>query len=99
MTWLPGQPVLTADDHAQWDQWRRCRILKGQRDRRARSRRIDYYASPAAAAQIDSMRTNQMGGDASSIINRIVTEWIEMRQRSHKASLSAENSRETTGPF
>jgi hypothetical protein len=75
MTWLPGQPVVTAEDRAGWQHWRRFRILKDQRDRRAKMRRIDYYVSPAANAVIDSMRSKQVGGDASSILNRIVADW------------------------
>lgn len=75
MTWFPGQPVVTAEDRADWQLWRRARILESQRERRASERRVDYYASPAASALIDSMRTKQTGGDASSIINRIIEEW------------------------
>jgi hypothetical protein len=64
MTWFPSQRVVTAEDRAEWQHWRRSRILKGQRDRRARMRRIDYYASPAANAVIDSMRSKQVGDPA-----------------------------------
>jgi len=64
----------TAEDHAEWQHWRRFCILEGQRDRRAKMRRIDYYASPAANTVIDSMRSKQVGGDASSILNRIVAD-------------------------
>jgi hypothetical protein len=40
-TWQPVQPVVTAQDHADWQAWRRARILEGQRWRRSRMRRID----------------------------------------------------------
>ena len=79
MTWQPGTPVITEQDHAEWEALRRERILEGQRWRRARERRIDYYASKRAAAVVDKLRTRREGGDASSILNRIVEEWAEAR--------------------
>jgi hypothetical protein len=75
--WQPGQPVVTAQDHAEWQAWRRARILEGQRERRKQMRRIDYYPSEAAAAVIDRFRVPRVGGDASSILNRIVAECTE----------------------
>ena len=75
--WQPGQPVVTEQDHAGWRVWRRARILEGQRWRRSRARRIDYYPSKEAAAVIDSLRSHRAGGDASSILNRIVAEWAD----------------------
>ena len=80
MTWFPGKPVVTAEDYTEWQLWRRFRILKGQRRRRARSRRIDYYASPEANETIDKCRTKTAGGDASSIINRIIEVWAAARR-------------------
>jgi hypothetical protein len=71
----PGMPVITEQDEAEWRAWRRERILTAQRERRAGMRRIDYYASPEADAIIDQLRTPRAGGDASSILNRIVNEW------------------------
>jgi len=38
-------------------------------------RRIDYYPSPEAVAIIDRLRTRRAGGDASSIVNKIIHEW------------------------
>ena len=75
--WQPGQPVVTEQDHEEWQAWRRARILEGQRWRRSRLRRIDYYPSKEAAAVIDRFRTRRAGGDASSILNRIVAEWAD----------------------
>lgn len=40
-----------------------------------RLRRIDYYPSENAVAIIDKLRTGGVGGDASSILNRILSEW------------------------
>jgi hypothetical protein len=54
---------------------RRNRILALQSARRSRLRRIDYYADEAAEAIIDKLRAPGIGGDASSILNRIVAEW------------------------
>ena len=72
--WRPGMPVTTEPDHADWQVWRRERILEQQRKRRRTIRRIDYYPSKAAGEVIDRTRTHG-GGDASSILNRIVIEW------------------------
>jgi hypothetical protein len=55
--------------------WSRRRILEAQRYRRARLRRIDYYVSDKAAKIIDAQRHQGPGGDASSILDRIVGEW------------------------
>jgi hypothetical protein len=70
-----GQSVLTEQDHTQWQAWRRARILEGLRWRRKRMWSIDYYRSEEAAAVIDRFRRRHAGGDASSILNRIVAEW------------------------
>ena len=74
--WEPGTPALTEKDYAEWQAWRRERILELQRERRRSLRRIDYYPSKAAVAVIDSMRSRRTGGDASSIIDRIIAEWL-----------------------
>ena len=44
-------------------------------------RRIDFYADATAATVIDSLRTRRAGGDASSILNRIIAEWVDLRHR------------------
>jgi hypothetical protein len=54
---------------------RRTRILALQSARRSRLRRIDYYPDEATAAIVDKLRAPRIGGDASSILNRIVAEW------------------------
>ena len=77
--WQPGMPVVTAQDHAAWREWRHSRALVTQKDRRKRHRRIDYYPSEEVAALIESQRTPRCGGDASSILNRIVCEWAAAR--------------------
>jgi hypothetical protein len=50
--WQAGQPVRTATDFAQWQAWKKQRILASQRHRRAQYRRIDYYPSDEAMAVI-----------------------------------------------
>lgn len=62
-------------DEAEWRAWQRDRARTQQRARRARLRRIDYYASQEAAKVIDRLRRPYAGGDASSIINRALLEW------------------------
>jgi hypothetical protein len=57
------------------------RARERQRRYRLRRRRIDYFPDPHAATTIDSLRTPYAGGDASSIINRIVLEWSSSRGR------------------
>lgn len=73
--WQPGVPVVTEQDLAEWDKYRRERILAQQRERRRSMRRIDYYPSDAATEIIDRFRGRTAGRDASSILNRIVAEW------------------------
>jgi hypothetical protein len=75
IAWRPGLPVLTEQDHADWQAWRHNRALELQRARRRKLRRIDFYPCEAAAAVIDELRAPRVGGDASSIINRIIAEW------------------------
>ena len=75
--WKPGQPIVTAQDHAKWQAWRGARILEGQRERRKQMRRIDYYPSKEAAAVIDRFRHRNAGGDTSSILNWIVAQWAD----------------------
>ena len=38
-------------------------------------RRIDYYPDEAARALIERLRRPNVGGDASSTINRIIADW------------------------
>ena len=73
-TWRPGLPVVTAQDHEEWQAWKRDRALTLQRQRRERLRRIDYYPSDCAAAIIDRL-TVQWGGSAGSTLDKIVAEW------------------------
>ena len=71
-----GHADKDAHDADEWRKWRRDRILAGERDRRGRARRIGYCdLSPEAAKIIDRLRALGPGGDASSILNRIVSEW------------------------
>lgn len=80
--WQPGQPVVTEQDEAEWQEWKKARALKLQRERRATLRRIDYYPSKEAAAVIDSQRRPYAHGDASSIIDRMIAEWLENKGHS-----------------
>jgi hypothetical protein len=54
---------------------RRGHVLALQRARRNRLRRIDFYSDETTAAIIEKLRVPRVGGDASSILNRIVAEW------------------------
>lgn len=72
MTWQPGQPVQTASDHADWQAWRKARKLEQQRERRRRHGRIDYYPSEAARAAINANLAPRVGGDFSSVIDRLI---------------------------
>src|SRR5215471_5460378 len=60
--WRPGLPVVTEQDHAEWQTWRRNRVLELQRARRRSLRRLDYYPSKAVAAVIDGLRMPRAGG-------------------------------------
>ncbi len=79
MSWAPGQPVVTATDHAQWESWRTERKRQQQRDRRAKNPRIDYYPSSDALAVISRFwgQTAWHPSDVSSVLDRIVAEWVE----------------------
>lgn len=70
--WRPGLPVVTGADFAAWEAWRRARIREGQRQRRRRLRRIDYYPSPEAAEVIDASCFPGTGGDYSSVIDALI---------------------------
>jgi hypothetical protein len=70
--WRPGLPVETPADFATWQAWRKARTREGQRLRRRRLRRIDYYPSPEAAAIIDAARSPAPGGDYSTVIDRLI---------------------------
>lgn len=65
----------TGWQEATYSVYRKARILKGQRDRRAKLRRIDYYPTDKAAAIIDTQIRPCVGGDYSSVISRIVEGW------------------------
>src|SRR3954452_13797560 len=75
--WQPDQPIVTAQDRAEWQARRRARILELQRVRRKEMRRIDYYPLKEATAVIDRLRHRYAGGDTSSILNRIIAEWAD----------------------
>jgi hypothetical protein len=57
----------------------KARARERQRRYRLRRPRIHYFPDPHAATTIDSLRTRFVGGDASSVINRILREWSESR--------------------
>jgi hypothetical protein len=78
MTWSPGLPVVTAADHAEWQTWRKTRKLEQQRQRRKRYPRIDYTPSEAAREAILARTFRQVGGDQSSVIDRLVLHAIEL---------------------
>jgi hypothetical protein len=75
MTWQPGRRVLTDEDARAWRFWRNERKRQQQRDRRANSHRIDYYPSPMAHYAILARCGPFVGGDYSSVINRVIEEW------------------------
>jgi hypothetical protein len=75
----PDEPLLTEGEEREYLRWRRFCQRQSKNRRRREMRRIEYCANPIAEAVIDSLRTRYVGGDASSIINRIITEWSEER--------------------
>lgn len=75
-SWKPGRPVLTSQDNADWRAWRTERKRQQQRDRRARLRRFDYHASPDTAAALERLWKPFAGHDYSTIIDRIVRDWL-----------------------
>jgi hypothetical protein len=95
MTWAPGLPVVTAADVAEWKTWRTERKRQQQRDRRARYPRIDYYPDKETDALIRSLSGPFVGGDFSSVINRIVSEWAD---RCHRNKFTPKKGARTTLP-
>jgi hypothetical protein len=81
MTWQPGQPVRTEQDHSDWQAWRRERKLQQQRQRRAQYPRIDYYPSDEAAKIIKGLSWPLSRDDLSTVINRMVTDWADQCHR------------------
>jgi hypothetical protein len=69
MTWQPGQPVVTEQDHAERGQWR----LDRKRERRASNRRIDWYPDKLAGGLINANVGTWVGGDYSGINNRTLS--------------------------
>ncbi|MHB8562676.1 MAG: hypothetical protein ACYDDA_01795 [Acidiferrobacteraceae bacterium] len=67
-----GELRMTSEEHRQWV---RTRKLEQQRQWRATNRRIDYSPTKEAAEIIDRETFPNAGGDYSSVISRIVTEW------------------------
>ena len=72
MTWQPGRPVVSASDDADWRAWRLANKLEQQRARRQRYPRIDYYPSKEARAAILARTFPSVGGDRSSVIDRLI---------------------------
>ncbi|MEO5813232.1 MAG: hypothetical protein ABIU96_04935 [Rhodanobacter sp.] len=72
MTWQPGLPVASASDDADWQAWRKARKLEQQRARRQRYPRIDYTPSKEARAAILARTFPSVGGDQSSVIDRLI---------------------------
>lgn len=72
MTWQPGQPIQTASDEADWQAWRKARKLEQQRQRRQRYPRIDYTPCKEARAAILARTSTRVGGDQSTVINRLI---------------------------
>lgn len=78
MSWQPGQPVITAQDVADWQAWKHESKLEGQRWRRAHNRRIDYYPSKEAQVVIDARTRPFVGGDYSSVINDLIAKAADL---------------------
>ena len=78
MSWVPGRPVVTAQDNVEWTAWRSERKREQQRWRRARFPRIDYYPDNSSAALVYGLARPRAGMDLSSVINRIVAAWAAL---------------------
>jgi len=73
MNATPAQALVPVDEQE------RSRVLARERQRRRRMgrQRVDYYPDGNAIRVIEALRTGHVGGDASSIINLIITAWWE----------------------
>ena len=74
MTWQSGQPVITANDEAEWQASRKAQKREQQRARRASYPRIDYYPSPEALAVIAPRLSHCAGGSYSAVIDALIVE-------------------------
>jgi hypothetical protein len=88
MTWQPGQPIRSAQDEVDWQEWKRRTKAEGQRYRRSKYRRIDYIdVSGDAAVVIDGevsaaqRERRYVDSTDSAVINRIITEWAAHRNK------------------
>ncbi len=79
MTWQPGQPVVTDNDHAAWQTWRKARALELQRGRRRSLWRIDYYPG-RRVARILAAEAERLGSPVNyhEILDRIICEWDDL---------------------
>lgn len=85
MTWQPGQPLITADDHMRWEAWKRTSKLEAQRWRRQRYRRIDYFPSKAAETAIDALAHSRCAGGYTAALDELVLAGAEaMRPRARR---------------
>lgn len=75
-----SENLIAPFTEAEHREWRRKRANESQRQRRAKARRIDYYVSDEAAAIIDAQAYPSVGGDQSSVINRIVMDWAKLNR-------------------
>jgi len=79
MTWQTGQPVVTENDHAEWQIWRKERALELQRRRRRSLWRIDYYPD-RKAARILAAEAQRRGSPVNyhEILDCIIREWADL---------------------
>lgn len=81
MTWAPGRQVVTAQDHAEWQAWKRRRNLEAQQARRKKFPRIDYYPSPAALEIIEARLQVGDGQTYVSVIDALIESTANFRNK------------------
>ena len=75
MRWKPGQPVVTASDVAEWEDWKRQVARERQRTRRRSLRRIDYETNEATKSFLEYLRHRYGPVGLSALLDAIVARW------------------------
>ncbi len=78
MTWKPGYPVISEEDHRAWAQWRAQAKRDSQRARRRRLRRIDWETSPEMREFLAGLQRRHGYVPIGHLLDSIIRSWAPM---------------------
>ncbi len=78
MTWQPGQPVVSDEDHREWAEWRIYAKRQSQRARRRLLRRIDWETSPEMREFLARLQLRHGCIPIGHLLEGIVRSWAPM---------------------